>query len=424
MIRLGKELFGICRSITGNGQLKTLRILKKKEKKLKIGFFKTNKRYFDWFLPYEWNIKDAYVKDPNGYKVIDFKNNNLHVVGYSFPIKKKIKKKDLLEKLHTLPRQKNYIPYITSYYKKIWGFCCSENLKKKIISKYRNDDLFEISIDSKLKKNGKMHYGEYFIKGKSKKEILISSYICHPSMANNELSGPLVAMKLIDHFKKKKNKYSLRFIFVSETIGVIAYINKNLKKMKQNIIAGYVLTCIGDERKYSYMPSIHGNSISDKVVYELFKRKKINYKKYSFLERGSDERQYNSPNVSLPIGSIMRSKYQTYSEYHTSADIFGHVVTQKGLNQSFNFVKECINIINKEPRPKLLTICEPQMSKRNLYPSLSTKIKTNDTKNIMNFLAYCDGKNNLTEISRLIKIKKSKAKNIFNLLLKNKLISI
>jgi len=133
MIRLGKELFGICRSITGNGQLKTLRILKKKEKKLKIGFFKTNKRYFDWFLPYEWNIKDAYVKDPNGYKVIDFKNNNLHVVGYSFPIKKKIKKKDLLEKLHTLPRQKNYIPYITSYYKKIWGFCCSENLKKKII---------------------------------------------------------------------------------------------------------------------------------------------------------------------------------------------------------------------------------------------------------------------------------------------------
>ena len=417
-----KKLFPICRSLTGQGIKKTLNIIKNEFPSLKIKKIKSGSKVFDWKIPDEWNIKDAYVKDKYRRKIIDFKKNNLHLIGYSQPVKKKITKKELYKNIFFLKSQPDAIPYITSYYKKYWGFCLTYNQKKIIDKKYSNKDFFEVFIDSSFNKNGFMSYGELVLKGKSSQEILISTYVCHPSMANNELSGPIVSMALIDHFRKKKLEKTLRFLFIPETIGSIAYIFKNLKHMKENIIGGYNLSCIGDERKHSCMLSKYKNSPSDFALINAYKKLKIkNYKVYSFLKRGSDERQYNSPGIDIPISSIFRSKYGTYPEYHTSLDNF-NLVTLNGLKGGFQVAKTAINILLKLVVPKAKILCEPHMTKYNLYPTLSTK-KINNLKNqYMDFLQFSDGKNTIEEISKKIKLKLSKVKKIYKLLKVNQII--
>ena len=277
-------------------------------------------------------------------------------------------------------------------------------------------------IDSNLNSNGYLNYGELVLKGKSKQEILISTYICHPSMANNELSGPIVAMSLINHFKKIKNlEKTIRFIFIPETIGSIVYINKNLTYLKKNIIGGFNLTCIGDERQHSCMFSKYKNSPSDESLMQAYKKLKLKYKVYSFLERGSDERQYNSPGVDLPISSIFRTKYGQYPEYHTSLDNF-NLVTLKGITGGFNVAKTAIEILLKMIIPRNKILCEPQMGKRGLYPTISTKKENEITKNYMSFLQYADGKNSLDKISKILKINNTQTKKIYIKLKSNNLI--
>ncbi len=416
------NLFPICRSLTGNGVKKTLRIIKKEFPKLKIYKVKSGKKVFDWQVPKEWNVTDAYILDKNNNKIVDFKKNNLHLVGYSTPINTYLKKEKLLKRLHSLPRQKNAIPYITSYYKKYWGFCLSHKEKLKIKKNYKSKDKFKVVIKSKFNSKGFLNYGEMIIKGRSKQEILISTYICHPSMANNELSGPIVSMSLMNYFKKiKKLDKTLRFLFIPETIGSITFLEKNLNYLKENLIGGYNLSCIGDERQHSCMFTKYGNAISDKALMETYKRFKIKYRKYSFLERGSDERQYNSPGIDLPITSIFRTKYGKFPEYHTSLDNF-KLVTIKGIKGGFKVAKESIKILNKKLIPKNLILCEPQMGKRGLYPTLSSKKQNKITKSYMDFLQYADGKNDIENISDLIKINLNSAKKIYNVLKRNKLI--
>ena len=418
-----KKIFPICRSLTGIGVRKTLNIIKKEFSNLKIKKIKSGSKVFDWKIPPEWNIKDAYILDKNNKKIVDFKKNNLHLVGYSEPINKYFSKKNLLKKLHSLPNQPKAIPYITSYYNKYWGFCISYEDRLKFLKKYKDIDKFRVVIDSNFNAKGNLNYAELILKGKSKQEILISTYICHPSMANNELSGPIVSMSLIDYFRKKKTNKTLRFIFIPETIGSIAYLYKNLKKLKSNVIGGYNLTCIGDERDHSCMLSKYGDNISDSSLISAYKNLKIKYKIYSFLERGSDERQYNSPKIELPIASIFRSKYGTYPEYHTSLDNF-ELVTKKGLQGGFNVAKEAINILDKKIIPINTILCEPQMGKRGMYPKLSTKKKKVNVKNYMSFLQYSDGKNDLNEISKLLRLTKTETLKIFRILKDKNLIKI
>ena len=416
------SLFPICRSLTGKGIKKTLKIIKKEFPKLEILKIKSGTKVFDWKVPSEWNVKDAYILDKNGNKIINFKNNNLHLVGYSTPVNKFISKKKLFNNIHSLPKQPKAIPYITSYYQKYWGFCASHNQLSKINKEYDNQDKFKVVIDSNLNSNGYLNYGELVLKGKSKQEILISTYICHPSMANNELSGPIVAMSLINHFKKIKNlEKTIRFIFIPETIGSIVYINKNLTYLKKNIIGGFNLTCIGDERQHSCMFSKYKNSPSDESLMQAYKKLKLKYKVYSFLERGSDERQYNSPGVDLPISSIFRTKYGQYPEYHTSLDNF-NLVTLKGITGGFNVAKTAIEILLKMIIPRNKILCEPQMSKRGLYPTISTKKENEITKNYMSFLQYADGKNSLDKISKILKINNTQTKKIYIKLKSNNLI--
>ena len=417
------KLFPITRSLTGDGVKKTLNIIQKELPKLKIKKFKSGTKVFDWNIPEEWNVTDAYVIDKYNNRIIDFKKNNLHLVGYSIPIKKNITKKELFKNLYFLKNQPKAIPYITSYYKRRWGFCISYNEYKILDKRYSLNDKFKVVINSNLNKKGNLNYGELILKGKSKKEILISTYICHPSMANNELSGPIVSMGLINYFKNKKLNKTLRFVFIPETIGSISYLSKNLKYLKENVIGGYNLSCIGDERQHSCMFSKYQNSPSDEAVIEAYKLLKIkNYKVYPFLKRGSDERQYNSPGIDLKISSIFRTKYYEYPEYHTSLDNF-NLVTLKGCVGGFNVARKSIEILLERIYPKCKIMCEPQMGKRGLYPTLSTKNENKLTISYMDFLQYADGTNSLEKIFNLIKLDLKSVRKIYQILFKNFLIS-
>ena len=420
LIKLAKELYPINRSITGKGIIKSLRIIKKKHlENLKIKRIKSGTKVYDWKIPSEWNIKDAYIKDESGKKIVDYKKNNLHIVSYSKKIKKYISKKELNRHLFSLPKKPGAIPYVTSYYKSFWGFCISHKERKKIIG-----NKFFAHIDSNFNKKGSLPYGELYLKGRSSKEILISTYICHPSMANNEVSGPVISTFIAKHFKKLKRRYSMRFIFVPETIGAIAYINKNFKNLKRNIIASYCLTCIGDDRNYSMIQSKYGNDLSDLTALEGFKKLKIRYKKYTFLDRGRDERQFNSSGVDIPMTTISRTKFGNYSEYHTSLDDFS-VVTEKGLKGGYRIVKKILDLLQNKILPYSKIICEPMLSKRKLYPtrsSLSKREKDQNIRNILSFMSYSNGKNDLDKISNLINLSKKNTKKIFKLLLKKKLI--
>ena len=422
MFEFCENLFPINRSLTGDGVRETLSIIKEELSDLNIYEVPSGTKCFDWTVPDEWNIRKAYVIDPDGKKIIDFLDNNLHVVGYSVPIDEEMSLEKLDKHLHSLPNQPNAIPYVTSYYKKNWGFCLKHEQRKEL-----KEGTYRVHIDSSLDQ-GSLTYGELIVNKGCEKEIFLSTYICHPSMANDETSGMVVAIFLANYLRKKKTRYSYRFLFNPETIGSISYLSKNIEKLKKNMLAGYVLSCVGDDRCFSFLPSKYGNTPSDSVAKFIFDKIKSKKKIYDWNERGSDERQYCAPFVDLPVSSIMRSKYMEYSEYHTSLDKIGTVVTNKGLMESIKFY---INIIEKFENsffPIANKICEPFMTKYNLYSTLKNKknrsLNVISNSKIMNFLTWCDGKNSLDDISNLINLNKNSTSALFKLLLKKKLIKI
>ena len=345
-------------------------------------------------------------------------------MGYSEPIDKTVSLKELSKHLYTLKNQPKFIPYVTSYYEKKWGFCISYNEFKKL-----KNQKYRVFIDSEHF-NGKMHYAEIVNPGKSKKEIFFSTNICHPSMANNEISGICLLMGIAQYIQSnfKKTNYTYRFLFIPETIGSINYISDNFKNMKKKIFAGYTISCVGDERAFSLIHSPYQNNFSEKFLHTILKKK--NYKQYSFLDRGSDERQYCSSLVDLPICGFCRSKYGEYPEYHTSGDDF-NVVTQKGLKGSLEVFIDLINgLENSFIKPRAKYKCEPFMGKRNLYNNTSTKItmsrKDKKMKNFrinLDFLAYANGKNDLFDIANYLNISVGEVLLTFETLKINKLLT-
>lgn len=397
LIKFCKDLYTIPRSLTGKGVVESLEYIQQIIP-LDIKEVSSGSKVFDWTVPPEWNIKEAYILDlSTNKKIVDFKNHNLHVVGYSTPVNQEIDFDGLKDHLYYIENQPDAIPYITSYYFERWGFCLSYNQFKSL----NKSSKYKVYIDSELNYSGKLTYGEYFIKGESEEEIFFSSYICHPQMVNNELSGPSVLTGLANILKDKKNYFSYRFVLVPETIGSIVYLSKNLPHLKTYVVGGYNLTCLGDERSWGLIPSRYGNNISDRIARHILKNKKVDYIEYKWLDRGSDERQYCAPGIDLPISSVTRSKYGEYPEYHTSLDNFD-LVTEKGLNDSLNFYLECINVFEKNRyNPKINVFCEPQLGKRGLYPTISTKESGKIVRNMMNFISYCDGSNSILDISEL-----------------------
>ena len=391
MIKWAKELFPICRSITGAGLRETIFYLKKINSNLSILSFNTGKKVFDWKIPKEWNIKDSYIKHESGRKYAEFSKSNLHVVNYSTSVNRWVSRDELLKHIYTSKEFPNAIPYITSYYKKKWGFCLSEKEKKRL-PKGR----FKVFINSTFHK-GKLNLAEAKIKGKVKKEIFFSTNICHPSMANNELSGPVLASALLKYIQDnyKKTYYSYRFLFTPETIGSIAYLSKNYKKMKKRILAGFTLSCVGDERSYSHVLSPKYN-LADKALSSALLGLN-NVKTFSFIHRGSDERQYCSPRIKLPVCGFCRTKYGEYPEYHTSQDNF-KVVTEKGLQGSFNVMKNIIDSFEVGLFPETNILGEPQLGKRELYNDAKKNRKR------LNIFAYSDGKTNIFDLCKKINI--------------------
>jgi aminopeptidase-like protein len=365
------KLFPICRSITGNGYRESFNIIKKfiPFKKFK---YRTGKKVFDWEIPPEWNINEAYVKNLKGETIIDFKNNNLHVMNYSTPVNKIMTLSKLDKHLYSLPNQPHDIPYVTSYYKKNWGFCLSHNQRLKL-----KNEKYKVYIESSLKK-GFVEFGEYMLKKTvkdnsiKKDTILISSYLCHPSMANNELSGPLILILIYLKLKKlKKRRFNYLFVINPETIGSICVIHKNFKFFKDNLISGIVLTCLGGpEKKLSYKLSRRGNSLFDQEFIQMSKNKEIKIRKYYTV--GSDERQYCSSECNFPVGQLARTIYGKNKEYHTSADNKKFVkldTFKKTSNEIFNFFKnneKKIFLRRKQP------YCEIQLGKKNLQPNTNS----------------------------------------------------
>ena len=396
MYALIEELFPICRSLTGNGVRETLAILKRELPGLQLHEVPSGTRSFDWTVPEEWNVRDAYVIGPNGKKVIDFRESNLHLVGYSEPVDREMTLQELDKHLYSLPTQPDAIPYVTSYYKRRWGFCVTQRVRDQLRPGH-----YQVKIDSELRQ-GHLSYGELIIQGKTNNEIFLSTYVCHPSMANNELSGPAVTCYLAKWLSAFKPSFTYRIVFIPETIGAITYLSRNLPHMKSHVKGGFNISCVGDERCFSYLPSRMGNTLSDRAATHVLQHTEGDFVRYNFQDRGSDERQYCSPGVDLPICCIMRSKYGTYPEYHTSLDNLD-LVTAVGLQGSFDVYCRAIKAIEDNRIPISTVLCEPQLGSRGLYPTLSTVGSADKfVKLMMDLLVHSDGENDLLGIAELL----------------------
>jgi aminopeptidase-like protein len=392
MYQLVSELYPICRSITGNGVRTTLRILQKNIP-LEIREVPSGTHVFDWTVPKEWNIKSAWVRDSQGEKVIDFEKSNLHVLNYSIPVRAKLTLEELKQHLFTLPEHPDWIPYRTSYYKENWGFCLSHNQ----LSALPNGD-YEVVIDSSLE-DGSLTYGEYFIKGNSDAEILISTHICHPSLANDNLSGVALATFLAKQLGGLSLRYSYRFLFIPGTIGSIAWLSGNEDRISR-IKHGLVLACVGDPGKITYKESRRGNAEIDRAVGQALKDSGDPYEVVDFSPYGYDERQFCSPGFNLPVGCFMRTPHGKFPEYHTSADDL-QFVKPECLQDSFVKCLSVVSILESNKRylnqyPK----CEPQLGKRGLYESIGggTDKKLHELS-LLWVLNLSDGEHNLLDIA-------------------------
>jgi aminopeptidase-like protein len=359
MYSLIAELFPICRSITGDGLRQTLRILQR-HIPLEMREVPTGTRVFDWTVPKEWNIRDAFLKNSKGERVVDFAKSNLHVVNYSIPVQRRISISELKEHLYSIPEYPDWIPYRTTYYSESWGFCLSHRQLEAL-----TEDEYEISIDSTLK-DGHLTYGEYFLPGDTQDEVLISCHVCHPSLCNDNLSGIAVAVSLAKHLADLPRHYSYRFLFIPGTIGAITWLALNEDKTPR-MKHGLVLSGLGDAGKLHYKKSRQGSAEIDRIASHVLQQSGTPYELLEFSPYGYDERQYCSPGINLAVGRLSRTPHGTFPEYHTSADNLEFVHSDK-LGESFavclkilSFLENNGTFVNLSPK------CEPQLGKRGLY---------------------------------------------------------
>lgn len=388
------KLFPINRSITGEGNRKSLNILKEIIP-INIIEYQSGTKVYDWTIPPEWNLVDGWIKNSKGEKIVDLKNSNLHIVSYSQKIHKKIKFKELKKHVYYNEIQPDAIPYITSYYDKHWGFCLSFNDFK---NHFKENETYEVFIDSSHTK-GNLTVGEILVHGKKKEEYLISTYICHPEMANDNLSGMIMTSFLAKKMLEMKLEYSYRIIFVPETIGAISYCYHNQSSMKKTR-GGIVVTCVGGPGQFSLKKSFVKNNFIDKVAQKTLKESGERFIEYKFIPQGSDERQYSSPGFRIPCISICKDKYWEYPAYHTSLDNL-KFVRPENIFKSLEIYLRLIKNIDKE---KFFTSknqdCEIQLGKRNLYPKLGIgKEKRNLALSaILWVLFFSDGKTTIEEM--------------------------
>jgi aminopeptidase-like protein len=385
------ELFPICRSITGNGIRETLARIQKLLP-LEIHEVKSGTQVFDWEVPKEWNIRDAYIKDASGRRVVDFQEHNLHVLNYSLPVHATLALRELRPHLHTIPEHPDWIPYRTSYYKPEWGFCLTHNRLLEL-----RDEDYEVRIDSTLE-DGRLTYGECYLPGTLSEEVLISVHVCHPSLANDNLSGLTVATALAQSLKERDLRYSYRFLFIPGTIGAITWLARN-QNVAGRVRHGLVLTCIGDAGGFHYKKSRRGDAEIDRAMAHVLRHCGESSTVLEFSPYGYDERQYCSPGFNLPVGCLMRSIWGTFPQYHTSADDLDFIRPEQ-LARSLHVCAAAVEVLennrrylNKNP------FCEPQLGKRNLYRSTGGESIHDEINARLWVLNLSDGEHSLLEIA-------------------------
>ena len=396
MMALARRLFPICRSITGPGIRETLDILGEVVP-LDRHEVPTGYSAFDWTVPREWSIRDAFIKDASGTKVVDFQESNIHVVSYSTPVNTRLTLDELRPHLHSDPAHPEAIPYRTSYYAPNWGFCITQNQMDAL-----EDGTYEVVIDSTLE-DGRLDYADSLVGGgTSGREVLLTTYPCHPSMANNELSGPILSVFLNRILRGLDLRHTYRFVYAPETIGALVYLSVNGEKLARDLAAGYVLTCVGDDGPYTYKRSRRGDTVGDRAAEHAIHHVAPEDRQIvlDFFPSGSDERQYCSPGFDLPVGSLMRSMYGTYPEYHTSKDDLDFI-SARGLADCLAAYLRVIQVlemndtyINTNPHG------EPQLGRRGLYPQVGAAgVPEASMQRIAYLLAYGDGGNDLIDIA-------------------------
>jgi aminopeptidase-like protein len=418
MYRWATDLFPVCRSLTGDGVRETLAYLGQLMPSLNVHEVATGARCFDWIVPDEWNIRSGYLLGPDGKRVVDFADNNLHVVGYSEPVDLMLSLDELQEHLYSSVAQPDAVPYVVSYYRRRWGFCLTHRQRESL-----KPGTYRAVIDSTLAA-GSLTYADLVVPGQTTDEVLVSTYVCHPSMANNELSGPVVTTALARWlFSQPERRFTYRFVFVPETLGSIAYLSRNLSLMKERTKAGFVITCVGDNRAFSFLPSRFGNTLADRAARHVLRKLAPDFISYSFLDRGSDERQYCFPGVDLPVASVMRTKYNEYPEYHTSLDNLD-VISPEGLAGALDAYRRIISLIENNVCFRVTNLCEPQLGRHALYPDLQRKDISSDVVPILNILAYADGERDLIGLCDIASVEFDKALDLLGALHRAGLVAV
>ena len=414
------ELFPICRSITGHGVRRTLALIQEKIP-LRIFEVPTGTAVFDWTVPKEWNIRDAYIKGPDGKRVVDFRKSNLHVLSYSVPVHATMPLGELQPRLFTIPDHPDWIPNRTSYYKEDWGFCLSQNQKLAL-----EDGEYEVCIDSSLE-DGHLTYGECYLQGRSTEEVLISTYTCHPSLANDNVSGLTIATFLAKSLSGRDLRYSYRFLFVPATIGAITWLARN-REAAGRIRHGLVLTCLGDAGGFHYKKSRRGNAEIDRAAAHVLRHCGEPFDILEFSPYGNDERQFCSPGFNLPVGSLMRSVWETFPEYHTSADNLDFIRPLQ-LAGSLRVCAAVLDVLeNNRSYRNENPYCEPQLGRRGLFRSMGGEAGGRASGEEMMarlwVLNLSDGNNSLLDIAERSGISFPRIKEAADLLSEKQLLSL
>lgn len=392
MYRLIERMYPICRSITGNGVRETLNILSEVIP-IEVREIPSGKKVLDWEVPPEWNIKDGWIKNEMGEKLVDFKKLNLHVLNYSVPVDKKVTLSELKQHVFTLPEHPDWVPYRTSYHNRNWGFCMAHSQFEKLA-----DEEYHVKIDSTIEP-GSLTYGEYYIQGQTDEEMLFSTHICHPSLCNDNLSGLTIASYLADYLSKRYNRYSYRFLFVPGTIGSITWLSQNEDKIG-NIKFGLVLTLLGDSGKFHYKKSRRGNADIDRILENYLSHHTDDHGIIEFYPYGYDERQYCSPGYNLPVGRLSRTPHGEFPEYHTSADNLNFVKKDR-LVESFELLQGIIDVVeHNKTYINLSPKGEPQLGKRGLFNKIGGLSNTKGRQMALLWvLNLSDGMHSLLDIS-------------------------
>ncbi|MDF2741012.1 MAG: hypothetical protein K0S88_2380, partial [Actinomycetia bacterium] len=393
LYKLVAELYPICRSITGDGVRRTLEIVDREIGGLEVSEVPTGTQVLDWTVPREWNVRDAWVANAAGERVIDFQASNLHLVSYSVPVRTTMSLGELKERLFILPDQPDLVPYRTSYYAERWGFCAS----KRLVDSLPEGD-YEVCVDSTLA-DGHLTYGERLVEGRTSDEVLVSCHVCHPSLANDNLSGIAVASRLARLLGEgPRPRYSYRFLFIPGTIGSITWLARNQDRVDR-IRHGLVLSGVGDPGGFTYKRSRRGDAEIDRAVAHVLGRSGRPHRVVDFSPYGYDERQFCSPGFDLPVGRLSRTEFATYPEYHTSADDLD-LVSPAQLQDSLEVCREVVAVLEGNRRYENLSPRgEPQLGRRGLYGSIGGRSDAEERQMAMLWvLNQSDGGRSLLDV--------------------------